>query len=240
MKKSTVSIIMAASVDGKITLSNYEKVKFTSEEDKNFLMKKRSESDCIVIGSNTIKKGGSPTISNLILKKSNQPLNVLISSNLNFNPKKLRYFNDPEIKRIIFTTKKSPIGKINELSNYSIIEVVKMDKKGMVDVGEVYNLLIRKYKCNKILIEGGGLLNKSFLEKEIVDDLYLTLCPLIISDTHSRSFIEGSNLELNDTKKLDLIDFRKNKFGEIFLHYRILGNKKIKWRKEGINWRPAN
>lgn len=240
MKKTYVSMIMASSIDGKITLPNYEKVKFASDEDKKLLMKKRSECDCIIMGSLTVKKGSSSTISNLIKEKSNQPLNVLISSNLNLNPKKLRYFKDNEIKRVIFTTSKSPIKKRKELQRFSEIIIVKKDKNGLVNVKEVYESLVNKFCCKRILIEGGGLLNKSFLEKGLVDDLYLTICPLIIADIKARSFVEGSDLPKEQIKRLKLIDFKKNKSDELFLHYRFDKKDNAKWEKKGINWRLIN
>jgi len=237
MKKTYVSIIMASSIDGKITLPNYEKVKFASDEDKKLLMKKRSECDCIIMGSLTVKKGSSSTISNLIKEKSNQPLNVLISSTLNLNPEKLRYFKDNEIKRVIFTTSKSPTKKRKELQRFSEIIIVKKDKNGLVNVKEVYESLVNRFGCKKILIEGGGLLNKSFLEKGLVDDLYLTICPLIIADIKARSFVEGSGLPKEQIKRLKLIDFKKNKSDELFLHYRFDKKGNAKWEKKGINWR---
>ncbi len=239
MKKTQVSIIMASSIDGKITLANYEKVKFASEEDKKLLMKKRSESDCIIMGSLTVKKGSSSITSNLIKEKSKQPLNVLISSNLNLNPDKLRYFKNNEIKRVIFTTSKSPINKRKELQRFSEIIIVKKDKNGLVDVKEVYETLVKKFCCKKILIEGGGLLNKSFIEKNLVDDLYLTICPIIISDIKARSFVEGVGLTKEHIKKLKLLDFKRNNSDELFLHYKF-EKEKTKWEKKGINWRLVN
>jgi len=239
MKKTQVSIIMASSIDGKITLANYEKVKFASEEDKKFLMKKRSECDCIIMGSLTVKKGSSSTTSSLIKEKSKQPLNVLISSNLNLNPDKLRYFKDNEIKKVIFTTSKSPIKKRKDLRRFSEIIIVKKDKNGLVDVTKVYETLVKRFGCKKILIEGGGLLNKSFIEKNLVDDLYLTICPIIISDIKARSFVEGEGLTKEHIKKLKLLNFKRNKSGELFLHYKF-EKENTKWEKKGINWRLVN
>lgn len=240
MKKTYVSIIMASSIDGKITLPNYEKVKFASDKDKKFLLRKRSEYDCIIMGSLTVKRGSSSTTSDLIKEKSKQPLNVLISTDLNLNPGKLRYFKDNEIKRAIFTTSKSPIKKRKELGKFSEILIVKKDKNGLVDVKKVYETLVKKFDCKRILIEGGGLLNKSFLEKGLVDDLYLTICPLIIANIRARSFVEGSGLPKEQIKRLKLIDFKKSKSDELFLHYKFQKNGNAKWEKKGINWRLIN
>lgn len=239
MKKPQVSIIMASSIDGKITLSNYEKVKFASYEDKKFLLKKRSEYDCIIMGALTVKKGSSSTTSDLIKEKPKQPLNVLISTDLNLNPSKLRYFKDDEIKRVIFTTSKSPVKKRKELEKFSEIIIVKKDKNGLVDVKEVYESLVNQFDCKKILIEGGGLLNKSFIEKNLVDDLYLTICPIIISDIKARSFVEGAGLTKEHIKKLKLLNLKRNKSGELFLHYKFK-KEDTRWVKKGINWRLVN
>ena len=239
MKNTKVSIIMASSLDGKITLPNCEKVRFTSDEDKRFLIKMRSEYDCVIIGALTVKKGCSPVISNLI-KDKNQPLNVLVSTDLNLDFRRLKYFKNNNIKRIIFTTNKAPIKKSNELQKTSDLFIVKKDKDGLVDVKEVYDIITKEYKCKRILIEGGGLLNKSFLEKNIVDDIYLTICPILMADTTSRSFVEGTGLAKENVKKLRLLSCRKDKSGEIFLHYQVQKNIKPKWKKKGHSWRLIN
>ncbi len=237
MKKPKVSIIMASSLDGKITLPNYEKIKFTSNEDKRFLMKMRSKYDCIVTGAITVRKGSSPTLSNRIKKDIDQPLNVLISTDLNFNVDKTKYFKDKKIKKAIFTTNNSPIKKRKQLGKVADLIIVSKDKNNRVDVNEVYKALIKKYNCKRILIEGGGLTNQSFIEKNIVDDIYLTLCPIIISDKKSRSFIEGSGLSKENVKKLKFLSCTKNKSNELFLHYQIIKNKKITWNREKGKWR---
>ncbi len=235
MKEAKVSIIMASSVDGRITLPNYEKVRFTSDEDKQFLLKKRSEYDCIIMGAETVKKGCLPAISKFIKTKA-QPINVLVSTGLRFDPSRLEYFRGEGIKRVIFTTSSASDSKIKKLSGFCDIFIVGKDDRGLVDVKEVYKILTKKYKCKKILVEGGGLLNNSFLKKNIADELYLTLCPIVIADRNARSFVEGSGLSKQDVRKLELVDLKKGRFGELFLHYRIT-KERAKWQKKGSKWR---
>jgi len=239
MEKRKVSIIMASSLDGKITLPNYEKGRFTSNEDKKFLMKMRSKYDCVIMGANTIRKGCSSVVSNLI-KSQNQPLNVLVSTNLRFNIEKLRYFRNKEVRRVIFTTKDAPIKKRKEFEKMSDLFIVKKDKRGLVDIKEVYDILIQKYKCKRILVEGGGIINRSFLDENIADDIYLTICPIIIGDTTARSFVEGVGLSKDHIKKLKLLGCRRNNFSEIFLHYKIQKNIRLKWKKRMFSWRLVN
>lgn len=237
MKKATVSMIMASSLDGKITLSKHEKVKFTSIEDRKHLMRTRAKYDCIIRGANTVKPAGSPAISDFIKDDKKQPLNVLISNNLNFSFKKIPYFNAKKIKRVIFTTKNASIKRRNKAKKFADLIIVQKDNKNRVNVMKVYETLQKRYKCKKILLEGGGLLNSSFMEKNLVDEIYLTVCPFIFADKTCRAFVEEENFPKNKIKKLKLLGLIKGVNDEIFLHYRVEKKSKINWKKEKYAWR---
>lgn len=235
--KSKISIIMASSLDGKITLPNVEKFKFTSIQDRSLLLKMRSQYDCVIIGANTVRKGGHPSLFESKNKNQNQPTNVLLNTNLKFNLKKNPYFEGDSIKRIIFTTKDTPKIILEKFGGFGKVIVVSKDENKKVNVKQVYDILTKKYGFKKILLEGGGLLNQSFLRNDLVDDIYLTVCPIIVGAKSSRSFVEGSDVIRKNVKKLKLINCKIGKFGEIFLHYNVEKNKKIKLVKKKFGWR---
>ncbi|MFB5637455.1 MAG: dihydrofolate reductase family protein [Nitrosarchaeum sp.] len=69
---------------------------------------------------------------------------------------------------------------------------------------------------SKILVAGGSSLNSSFLEKGLVDEIYLDVEPYIFGD--GLNLISKSNINL----KLELLEINKLSKNTIQLHYKIL------------------
>ena len=76
---------------------------------------------------------------------------------------------------------------------------------------------LEKLKCfATVVVAGGGMLNASFLEQKLVDEIYLDVEPLFFGKG-IKLFADGdfeTRLELLETKKLSP--------NEIQLHYRVL------------------
>jgi len=74
--------------------------------------------------------------------------------------------------------------------------------------------------CGDILVEGGGALNFALLDQDLVDDIYLTLCPIVLGGPAPGSF-GGRGFLAAAARRLVLVTQRTNAAGEIFLHYRV-------------------
>lgn len=86
--------------------------------------------------------------------------------------------------------------------------------------GEVVNYL-QGEDFERIMIVGGGKLAKSFLEAGLIDELYLTVEPVILGRgvpfLESQDFLEEGNLQI-DLKLLEVINLSED---EIQLHYQV-------------------
>jgi len=71
-----------------------------------------------------------------------------------------------------------------------------------------------------ILVEGGGTIFEQFLAADRIDDLYLTLAPILIADPESPALIPG-HISLLENVHFKLLDCREEK-GDVFLHYRLI------------------
>ena len=69
---------------------------------------------------------------------------------------------------------------------------------------------------DEVILAGGGILNNSFVEKDLVDEIYLDIEPIII--TKGIPLFQGKEIE----KRLKLISQKKISENEIQLHYKII------------------
>ena len=71
-----------------------------------------------------------------------------------------------------------------------------------------------------LLIEGGGRLNYSALAQGVVDDILLTVLPVVSGDRNAPAFADGPESLGNPFLKFELLSCEPVSTGEVFLHYR--------------------
>ena len=200
-----VILSAAISIDGKIATKTGNS-ELSSKEDKIRLHKLRSKVDAILIGKNTVLQ--DDPLLNVRYSKGKNPIRIILDSKgiIPNHSKILQTSND--IPTIIAVSKK--IGK----TNYSKLRNFPVD---VIVVGENsvnIKLLLKKLanqKIQNILVEGGGSVNWEFIEKNLFDEMIITVSPFLIGGSNSTSFVQGKgfskisnspNLTLKSVKKL--------------------------------------
>jgi len=91
-----------------------------------------------------------------------------------------------------------------------------------IDIKEVVNYLTTKLKAKRILMEGGPTLFGSFLEKELIDEIFLTVAPKIFGNTKDATLtlVEGKLFLPKNIKNLKIVTV-KQIGDELFLRYKI-------------------
>ena len=116
-----------------------------------------------------------------------------------------------KISTIIATTQLISKKNLSRLEKFPL-EIIKCGKSS-VDVVKLLKILQKK-GMKKILLEGGGTLNWSFLKRGLVDELIITITPYILGGSDSVTLVEGSGfknlfsmnkLKLRKIQKLSLI-----------------------------------
>ena len=92
--------------------------------------------------------------------------------------------------------------------------------KNSVDIPKLLGILLKK-GIKKILLEGGGAVNWSFIKRNLIDEAIITLTPYILGGKDSVSLVEGIGFKnLDVSTKLKLKKVQKNK-SELVLFYKL-------------------
>lgn len=229
-----VSAIVAMSVDGKISTASDKPARFSSKADLEHLENQIAGYDAIVFGGNTLRAyGTSLVIKNPQLLKQRQennqplqPLNIVCSPSGNIQPT-LPFFSQ-SLPRGLLTTPEGlrnwqkNINSFNPINNDSFFDKIFTFNTpfNWTDIFEQLSNL--NYK--KIGILGGNQLISSLLKENLINDLWLTICPLIIGTKTATNLLDNSLF--NSSIELKLIEVKQIK-QEIFLHYLINREFKI-------------
>jgi len=217
MVRSRPYVILSAaiSLDGKIAtrtgLSN-----LSSRKDKRRIYKLRNTVDAILIGRNTVKID-NPVLSLHKIKGKN-PIRIILDSrgNLASNSKILKTCS--KIPTIVTVSKRCTKKNLNRLRKFPIDVVICGEDS--INIGGLMRIL-KKKKIKKILLEGGGITNWSFIKQNLIDEAIITVTPFLVGGVDSRSLVEGygfSKIESAMKLKLRKVSRMKN---EIVLFYKI-------------------
>ncbi len=223
-----VSLNMASSIDGKITTREREKFRFGSDEDRDLMQQLRSRADAVLIGRGTLFDEDPRLVltdpghiaRRRQLKGSPQPIKVLTSASLDFPVEDSRFFTCPESEKIVFTTADADPAAIQRLQRFARVVQIPATAGGRVDLEQVVRAM-PELGIEHLLLEGGGILNFAMLEADLIDEIYLTLCPVVIGGAGAQTTFEGAGFTRETARRLSLQSLRMNKGGEIFLHYAV-------------------
>jgi|TARA_B110000014_G_scaffold201822_1_gene151581 2,5-diamino-6-(ribosylamino)-4(3H)-pyrimidinone 5'-phosphate reductase len=212
--KPIIVLSAAMSIDGKIGQRN-KKTVLSSKSDKIRVHKLRSKSDAILVGKNTIEED-NPLLTVRYVKGKN-PIRIIIDSHGTIKNSSKIIKTSKNIPTIIVTSKLVSKRNLSRLNNLPL-DVIICGKK-QVDIKKLMPILSKK-GIKKILLEGGGTLNYSFLKKNLIDEIVVTITPFVLGSENSVNLFEGV---LKGTKQLlsfKLKKVQKNK-NEIILNYKI-------------------
>ncbi len=219
MKRPQTRVVLAMTADGKIADSSRSPARFGSAIDKAHLEKQISLVDGVIFGAGTLRAyGTSLPISDPKLLENRaklnlppQPIHIVCSASGNLNPE-LRFFSQP-IPRWLLTT---PSGaKLWQDNRYFDRILISQGIDWIAIFAELAELGFKK-----LAILGGGELIASLLALDLIDEFYLTICPLILGGSKAPTPVEGIGLSFQLAKKLKLVNIERIE-NEIFLHYRL-------------------
>ena len=217
MVRSRPYVILSAAItlDGKLGVKN-KRTKLSSKNDKIRVHKLRSEVDALIIGKNTVKLD-NPLLTVRHVKGKN-PVRVILDSfgTIKSNSKIIQTCN--KVPTIVAVSESISNKNLKRLQEYPL-EIIYCGKTS-INISKLLRLLSGN-GIKKILLEGGGTVNWSFIKKNLIDEAVVTLAPYIIGGKDTISLVEGSgfkNLEHSTNLKLKKIQKNKN---ELVLFYKL-------------------
>ena len=217
------SLIMAVSLDGKISTRDDAGPRFASEADGIRLRETRSYADAILVGARTII-ADDPTFTEHGKYKelrrqrglAPNPIKVVVSGSGRV-PETARMFQPNGAPALVFTTEQIPPNRLASLQQVAEVHCVG---ETTVDFRRVIEILGERYQVKRLLIEGGGQVNFDLFRAGLIDEVYLTLCPKIIGGRDVTTSVEGDGFDFRDIVNVELLDHHIVG-NEIFLHYRV-------------------
>ena len=213
--KPKVTLSAAITLDGKIGQKN-KQIILSSKADTIRVHKLRSKSDAILVGKNTVQQD-DPLLTVRYAKGKN-PTRIILDSHGTIK-------ND---SKIIKTCKRVPtmivVSELVSKSNLNRLQKLPIDVivcgKTQVNITKLLSILSKK-GIKTVLLEGGGILNRSFLKKNLIDEMVIALTPYVLGSENTVSLFEGisfPSLKMKLPLKLKNVQKSGN---EIILNYKI-------------------
>jgi len=194
------------SLDGKIATYTGESKWITSKESREDAQNLRNRLNSIMVGVNTVI-ADDPELTCRINNEKNL-IRIVVDTNLRI-PLDTKIVKNDDKLTIIATTLNSNEIKKQTLRDLGIKVIEVSEKNNKVNLKE----LIRKLGeegIDSVLIEGGGTLNFSALEENIVDKVIFYIAPKILGGENSKSCIAGIGFsELSHAVNLKEMSYRR-------------------------------
>ncbi|HWD93502.1 MAG TPA: dihydrofolate reductase family protein [Verrucomicrobiae bacterium] len=226
-----VFVNVATTVDGKLAPENRHFVPFGSKRDLDLLYELRARADAALMGARTVDSapghyGPGPAKYRRLRLKRGLPeynLRVIVSGRGTLDPRSdiFRYKFSPII---VLTSARASVRNLRRLRE--VADDVEIFGDAELDFRAAFRWLEKKWSVKKILCEGGGELNMALIRQNLVDEIYVTLCPLLFGGRTAPTLADGPGVTAVDQAvKLRLKSLRR--VGqELFLVYRVQKRKR--------------
>jgi 2,5-diamino-6-(ribosylamino)-4(3H)-pyrimidinone 5'-phosphate reductase len=223
-----VCLNVAITADGKIAPANRAFMPFGSKQDQELLLKLRTRADAVMAGARTVdlfpvNLGPGPARfrhTRLRHGLAEYNLRVIVSGSGSLNPK-AEIFRHRFSPIIVLTTQRISKQDLHRLE--AVADAVKIFGRKHLDFARALHWLREEWGVKRLLCEGGGELNDALFRAGVVNELYLTLCPLVFGGRHAPTLADGQGTAaLSEATNL-VLKSRKCVGDELFLVYRIAG-----------------
>ena len=213
--KPKVTLSAAITLDGKIGQKN-KHIVLSSKTDKIRVHKLRSKSDAILVGKNTVEQD-DPLLTVRYAKGKN-PIRIILDSHGTIKNNSRIIKTCKRVPTIIVTSEIISKPNLNRLRKLPVDVIIC--GKNQVNLTKLLPVLSKK-GIKTVLLEGGGTLNRSFLKKNLIDEMIIALTPYVLGSKNTVSLFEGLSFPSLKIKfPLKLKNVQKNG-NEIILNYKI-------------------
>lgn len=220
-----VLVNMAMTADGKIATANRAVSRFGSRRDTDGLYDLRATADAVMCGARTVAAGEVRLDPGPIRYRrrrrraglAESHLRVLVSGSGRVSPA-AAIFKHRFSPILILATEKAGPRRLRNLAR--LADEVRICGREEIDFAAALRWLRRKWNVRRLLVEGGGELNGALFGAGLVDELHLTICPLLFGGRRAPTIAEGAGpASLAGLRALELVS-KRLVGGELFLVFR--------------------
>jgi diaminohydroxyphosphoribosylaminopyrimidine deaminase / 5-amino-6-(5-phosphoribosylamino)uracil reductase len=210
---------IAASIDGRIALSNGESRWITGELARADVHRLRAQSSAVLTGIDTVLSDDPQlTVRDPNIDRAGRvPMRVVLDSQLRM-PTSSRMLREPG-ETLVFTSVRADASRASalEASGATLVRV-PIAKDGHIDTSAVLQELGERL-CNDVLVEAGPTLSGSLLEQGLVDELIVYVAPKLLGPDAKAMAMLPALSSLANAPTFTLID--SERFGDdVRLTYR--------------------
>jgi 2,5-diamino-6-(ribosylamino)-4(3H)-pyrimidinone 5'-phosphate reductase len=215
----------AVTADGKIAPASRRFEPFGGPRDHEHLLELRATADAVMAGARTVdldkvNMGPGPVkYHRQRLKRglAEYNLRVIVSGSGTIDPK-AEIFRQRFSPIIILTSGRASPRNLRRMQ--AVADEVKVCGKTGVNFAAALRWLRAKWKVKRLLCEGGGEVNGALFEAGLVDEVHVTLCPLIFGGRDAPTLADGKGVQrLLQAARLRLVSMKRMETG-LFLVYR--------------------
>lgn len=212
----------AMSADGKIATAYGERVALGSEEDRRRMRALRAEADAVLVGGETFRRWGIPLLEEQAPGEAgpSRPRRLInavltrrgvVPSEAPERARLARRWVDPGVRLWV-------MGPLS-LDGAAHREILGAELRTTASPDPVWALdTLESEGCTSVLVEGGGDLLFPLVAAGRVNQLYLTLVPLLVGGARAPSPLDGAGFLAAQMPRLSLCDVQRVG-DELFLRY---------------------
>ncbi len=217
-----VFINMAMTVDGKITSAKREYPKFSSPQDRIRMDRLRAAADALMVAAGTIR-ADNPTFhvrTREVREAAGNPVlhRVAVSASGEI-PADSRFFDTSHGGDSILVTSEA-VSEATLARFDGRAEIWRLGRES-VDLHATLAALSER-GIQRLLVEGGGELNWSLLQADLVDELCVTIAPALLGGGDAPTLLGGLGWPMSEQRRLRLLELDRDE-DELYCRYAILG-----------------
>lgn len=219
-----VVVNMAMTADGKTASANRRLSSFGSATDQRHLYALRATADAVMSGAATVKAEGTTLgtggaryeRARLRAGLARRNLRVVVSGTGRLSPT-ASIFTRGLAPVIVLTTERASVARLRRLA--AVANVVAVFGKRRLELRPALRWLRRAWGVKRLVCEGGGRLNSALFGAGLVDELHLTICPLVVGGRAAPTIADGEGFtRLANAAKARLVSITR-RGDELFLVY---------------------
>ncbi|WP_242036469.1 RibD family protein [Leptolyngbya sp. FACHB-321] len=221
--RPTTTVILAMSADGKIADASRTAARFGSAQDKAHLERQVALVDGVLLGAGTLRAYGTTlrVVRPELLEqrqqqgKPLQPVQIVCSRSAALDPQ-LPFFRQPVPRWLLTTPAGARLWQESEAFERLLVTETPIETiDWQAAFGQLWGSGLKT-----LAVLGGGALVASLLEANLLDELWLTVCPLLLGGVAAPTPVDGKGIMAALAPRLQLLEV-KTIDDEVFLHYRV-------------------